>query len=57
MAFDNWSEHQAMYPQGLAIEEMAYPRAKASRQVPLATRQRLSARGVARYGEAAAVAA
>jgi len=45
MAFDNWSEHQALYPQGKAIVEMAYPRAQSLRQVPLAIRRRLSIRG------------
>jgi hypothetical protein len=49
MAFDNWDEHLALYPNGLAIREMAYPRAKANRQVPQATRQRLLARGAAQF--------
>jgi hypothetical protein len=57
MAFDNWAEHQALYPDAPAIAEMQYPRAKAYRQVPPAIRNRLSARGAALYGtEAVAVA-
>ena len=42
MRFDNWDEHQALYPQGKVIVEMSYPRAQSARQVPLAIRQRLS---------------
>ena len=30
LAFDNWAEHQALYPEGRQINEMPYPRAKAS---------------------------
>jgi len=44
MAFDNWSEHEALYPQGKSIVEMSYPRAQSMRQVPSVVRQRLSAR-------------
>jgi hypothetical protein len=28
-AFKNWVEHEVIYPQGEAIEELPYPRAKA----------------------------
>lgn len=45
LAFDNWDEHEALYPQGKAIAEMPYPRAKAQRQVPRALREQLAARG------------
>jgi hypothetical protein len=45
--FDNWDEYQALYPEGKKIEEMAYPRAKASRQVPVNIRGRLAARAQA----------
>ena len=44
LAFDNWSEHAALYPDGKPIVEMDYPRAKAYRQVPQAMRRRLEAR-------------
>ena len=44
LAFDNWSEHEALYPDGKPIVEMPYPRAKAHRQVPVATRVRLAER-------------
>ena len=55
--FDNWDEYLALYPEGKAVVEMPYPRAKAYRQVPRAIRERLAERGVALYGtEVAAVA-
>jgi len=54
MAFDNWSEHQALYPQGKAIVEMAYPRAQSLRQVPVAIRQRINARGAAQVADVSA---
>jgi uncharacterized repeat protein (TIGR03803 family) len=38
--FDNWAERRAPEP----AEELAYPRCKAARQVPRATRERLAAR-------------
>jgi autotransporter passenger strand-loop-strand repeat protein len=44
MAFDNWNEYEALYPDGRSIEEMPYPRAKAYRQVPQAVRAMLAAR-------------
>jgi hypothetical protein len=44
LAFDNWAEHQALFPEGKAIVEMPYPRAKAHRQVPRAVQQWLAAR-------------
>jgi hypothetical protein len=43
-AFDNWEEHLALYPEGCSITELPLPRAKAHRQVPTATRERLAAR-------------
>jgi autotransporter passenger strand-loop-strand repeat protein len=45
LAFDNWREHEALYPNGKSIVEMPYPRAKAHRQVPRAIREQLSTRG------------
>jgi hypothetical protein len=44
LAFDNWAEHEALYPRGKDIEELPYPRAKAHRQVPMATRAKLAER-------------
>jgi hypothetical protein len=49
MGFDNWDEHQALYGETDIIIEMAYPRAKAHRQVPMATRARLAARAARLY--------
>jgi hypothetical protein len=45
MAFDNWSEHEALYADAAPLVEMSYPRAKSHRQVPQATRRRLAERG------------
>jgi hypothetical protein len=56
MNFDNWAEHQALYPEGKSINELPYPRAKAHRQVPVATRVKLGERAQA-IGAAADVAA
>jgi len=44
LAFDNWAEHQALYPDGKPIVEMPYPRAKAHRQVPRLVREQLARR-------------
>ena len=44
MGFDNWAEHEALFPGGKPIEEMPYPRAKARRQVPMQIRAALDAR-------------
>src|SRR5262249_18114285 len=52
--FDNWEEHEALYPEGKPLVEMPYPRAKAHRQVPRAIRERLAVRASKIYGEAAA---
>ncbi len=57
MAFDNWAEHQALYGDAPGIAEMAYPRAKAQRQVPQAVRNVLLARAQALYGKELATAA
>ena len=43
--FDNWAEHQALYPEGKPI--FPYPRAKARRQAPVDIRVALAARAVA----------
>jgi hypothetical protein len=57
LAFDNWDEHQAIYPEGKAIVEMPYPRAQSARQLPQATRERLSQRGVELLGDGSVAAA
>jgi T5SS/PEP-CTERM-associated repeat protein len=57
MSFDNWAEHQALYPDGNMIAEMPYPRAKSYRQVPRAVRERLAERSTLLYGVRAQAAA
>lgn len=42
--FVNWAEHEALYPEGKAIAEMPYPRAKSHRQVPRRIRRALDLR-------------
>jgi Hint domain len=56
LAFDNWAEHQALYPEGKSITELPYPRAKAHRQVPVNIRAKLAERAQA-IGAAAGTAA
>jgi len=56
VAFDNWEEHEALYPDGVTIPEMNRPRAKSHRQVPRAIRERLLARGHALFGGTAVAA-
>ena len=50
VAFDNWEEHQRLYPEGRAVQEMDTPRAQSARQVPTAIRQSLAMRA-AEIGE------
>ena len=56
MAFDNWDEHERLYPHGHVTDEAPYPRATSARQVPARIRDRLAARAVA-IGAATAAAA
>jgi ELWxxDGT repeat protein len=56
LAFDNWAEHEAIYPEGKPIVEMPYPRAKAWRQIPKAIKHQLEARTAEQYGALPAVA-
>jgi hypothetical protein len=51
LGFENWAEHEELFPDGKHIPEMDYPRAKASRQVPKRMRERLALRGAALYGD------
>jgi hypothetical protein len=55
LAFDNWAEHEALYPDGKPIRELPYPRAKARRQVPKDIRAILAERAE-RIGATASVA-
>jgi hypothetical protein len=57
MGFDNWDEHQKLYPEGNPIVELPYPRAKAHRQVPIAVRETLAARAMALYSTVTSSAA
>ena len=57
LAFDNWQQHKALYPEGRSIVEMPYPRAKAHRQVPRAIRKQLAERAAVLVGETKEVAA
>ena len=56
LAFDNWAEHEALYPNGKPITELPFPRAKSHRQVPVSTRVMLAARAGAIGAATAAVA-
>jgi hypothetical protein len=57
LAFDNWDEHEGLGDETAPLVEMAYPRAKAARQVPVAMRERLAARAQALFGAVATQAA
>jgi hypothetical protein len=54
MGFDNWAERGDVAED--AIEEMAYPRAKSARQVPMSIRQRIALRATQLAGTTAAAA-
>ena len=47
LGFDNWAEHEALYPNGKEVAELPYPRAKSHRQVPVRTRVMLADRAQA----------
>src|ERR1700753_1618177 len=47
LGFDNWAEHEAIYPDGKQVSELPYPRAKAHRQVPVSIRVMLAGRAQA----------
>jgi hypothetical protein len=55
--FDNWAEHEALYPDGKPISELPYPRAKGGRQVPPRIRALLAERAVVIGAQAGAAAA
>jgi hypothetical protein len=52
--FDNWAEHEALYPDGRAVAELPLPRAKSLRQVPVSIRAALDERAIAIRNSAAA---
>lgn len=54
--FDNWAEFETLYPDGKAVEELPYPRAKAHRQVPAHIRVALADRAQAIGAAGSAVA-
>ena len=56
LGFDNWKEHEALYPLGKPIVEMSYPRAKAHRQVPRSIREQLAERSAALCGAVSSAA-
>ena len=58
LGFDNWAEHEALYPNGKHVEELPYPRAKSHRQVPVRTRVILAdrAQAIGAVADSAAVA-
>jgi hypothetical protein len=45
--FNNWPEHDALYPAGKLISEMPYPRIKSFRQIPKRLRMQLAWRAQA----------
>jgi uncharacterized repeat protein (TIGR03803 family) len=57
MAFDNWAEHEALYPGGNPMSELPFPRAKSRRQVPAQIRGALEARAAKIGGASTAAAA
>lgn len=55
--FDNWAEHEALYPDGKPMSELPYPRAKGGRQVPPRIRALLAERAAVIGAQAGAAAA
>ncbi len=56
MSFDNWNEHETLFPEGREMTEMVYPRVTSARQLPASIRRRLEDRAGA-ISERALVAA
>lgn len=58
LAFDNWAEYEALYPEGKSVEELPYPRAKSRRQVPVYIRVQIAERAqiIGAVADGAAVA-
>jgi hypothetical protein len=54
MGFDNWAEHEALYPDGKPMRELLLPRAKAARQAPKNIRDAITERAERLYGQARA---
>ena len=51
LGFDNWAEHEALYPDGKPVEELPFPRAKSRRQIPMNIRATLDSRVIALRAE------
>jgi hypothetical protein len=56
LSFDNWAEHESLYPGAGSIVEMALPRAQSHRQVPQYLRQKLQLRAIDLCGVTSAAA-
>jgi hypothetical protein len=50
-AFDNWEEHERLIGDAAPVVELALPRAKSYRQVPMSTRRRLALRAAELLGQ------
>jgi hypothetical protein len=57
MNFDNWAEHEALYPAGRTMRELPYARVKARRQIPHRLRAAIDGRGQVLFPELAFAAA
>jgi hypothetical protein len=56
LGFNNWSEHERLYPNGKTVAELPFARAKAYRQVPKALRDMLFLRANESDGAARQIA-
>ena len=56
LSFDNWAEHESLYPGAGPIVEMTLPRAQSHRQVPQYLRQKLQLRAIDVCGVTSAAA-
>jgi choice-of-anchor A domain-containing protein len=56
MRFDNWAEHEALYPEGREVPEISLRRVQSARQMPMSIRRLLDGRALA-LGYAVAAAA
>ena len=57
IGFDNWQEHETLYPDGRPIAEMPYPRVKSHRQLPRSIREHLAKRAAILAGESQRIVA
>jgi choice-of-anchor A domain-containing protein len=56
LAFDNWDEHLALYPDGYEMAELPFPRVQSARQTPAAVKQLVASRALALADEVAQAA-